>query len=66
MAVTPTPLVEAKGVREVRLLQRRTRFVLGPLPVLGYVPVEQSGIPFVLAYDGIGFHCVWLSFAREW
>ena len=66
MAISATPLVEAKGVREVRLLQRRTRFVLGPLPGLGYVPVEQSGIPFVLAYAGIGLHMLWLSVAREW
>jgi len=55
-----TPLVDAKGVREVRLLRRRPRYV-----VQG-VPVEVAGIPFALTYAGIAMHVIFLAFAGEW
>lgn len=55
-----TPLVEAKGVREVRLLRRRPRYV-----VQG-IPIEVAGIPFALAYAGIVMHMIFLAFSGDW
>lgn len=61
MAKPPaTPLVQAKGISEVRLLRRRPRYV-----VQG-IPIEVAGMPFAITYATIGIHMLTLLFSAKW
>ena len=55
-----TPLVQAKGISEVRLLRRRPRFVVNG------IPIETVGIPFALIYATLGVHMLTLVFGGKW
>lgn len=56
----PTPLVQAKGIAEVRLLRRRPRYVVQN------IPVEVSGIPFAVTYACIGIRMASLLLGGRW
>jgi len=60
VVVGPNPRVDAKELRQIRLLLRRPRFIIGQYPV------EISGVPFVLAYGGIFVQLVLLAAQRQW
>lgn len=59
-AASATPLVQAKGISEVRLLRRRTRYVVNG------IPIEIIGMPFALIYATLGVHMLTLVVAGKW
>ena len=57
---TASATVQARGISEVRLLRRRTRYVVNG------IPIEIIGMPFALIYATLGVHMLTLVVAGKW